>query len=147
MIEKRLVTKIELFEEDLVVENLPHDWGRSCHQNRTFEEDVAVENPPHDWQRSSSRGSILVTRSFSIMWPIFYSYIFFKRFYLGIWRALFLFSELIKLFPVLGIWRAISLIFGIYYQIDETGDTIPKMRDNPFHLSGRTLMTKSLKPL
>ena len=32
---------------------------------------------------SSSECSILVTRSFSIMWRIFYSYIFFKRFYFG----------------------------------------------------------------
>ena len=32
---------------------------------------------------SSSKGSILVTRSFLIMWRIFYSYILFKRFYFG----------------------------------------------------------------
>ena len=42
--ERYLVTKIEPFEEDVAeegpphvaVENLPHDWEISCHQNRTF---------------------------------------------------------------------------------------------------------------
>ena len=79
MIEKDLVTKIELFEEDLVVEKLHHlhlqnvifwwqDLSQSCGGFSTT---------------TSSKGSILVTRSFSIMWRIFYNYIFFKRFYFG----------------------------------------------------------------
>ena len=37
---------------------------------------------------TSSKGSISVTRPFSIMWRIFYSYIFFKKFFLGFWREL-----------------------------------------------------------
>ena len=48
MIEKDVVTKIEPFEEDVAVENPPHDWERSWHQKlEPFEDYVAVENTPH----------------------------------------------------------------------------------------------------
>ena len=49
MIEKDLV-KIEPFEEVVVVvvESPPHDWERLVTKIEPFEEEVAVENPPHD---------------------------------------------------------------------------------------------------
>ena len=39
--------------------------------------------------------------------------------------------------------QRLSTSLGIYYQIDETVDTIAKTVDNPFHLSGRILISKS----
>ena len=50
MIEKDLVTKIEPFEEAVVVvvENPPHDWERLITKIEPFEEEAAVENPPYD---------------------------------------------------------------------------------------------------
>ena len=42
---------------------------------------------------SSSECCILVTRSFSIMWRIFYNYIFFKRFFLGFWWVIHRFGN------------------------------------------------------
>ena len=88
----------------------------------------------------SSRGSILVTRSFSIMWRIFYNYVFFKRFYFGDkiflnhvadflqlyipqnvlfwWQASYPpFWELIKLSTILGIWGELSTILGIWAKV------------------------------
>ena len=89
---------------------------------------------------SSSRGSILMTRSFSIIWRIFYNYIFFKRFnfcdkiflnhvadflqlhlpqnVLFWWQASYPpFWELIKLSTILGIWSELSTILGIWAKV------------------------------
>ena len=89
---------------------------------------------------SSSECSILVTRSFSIMWRIFYNYIFFKMFnfcdkiflnhvadflqlhlpqnVLFWWQASYPpFWELIKLSTILGIWSELSTILGIWAKV------------------------------
>ena len=145
MIEKNLVTKIEPFEEDVVVENPPHDWERSCVCGKMILNHVAdflqlhlLQKVLFWWQdisqsttTSSSECSILVTRSFSIMWRIFYNYIFFKMFnfcdkiflnhvadflqlhlpqnVLFWWQASYPpFWELIKLSTILGIWSSDS---------------------------------------
>ena len=56
--------------------------------NSTLEGFVFVQDLFQSWcgfstATSSTEGSILVTRSLSIMWRIFYSYIFFRMFYFG----------------------------------------------------------------
>ena len=64
---------------------------------------------------SSSEYSILVTRSFSIMWRIFYSYIFFKRFYFG--DKIFRGSILVTRFSECSILvrRSFSIMWRISY--------------------------------
>ena len=63
---------------------------------------------------SSSRGSILVTRSFSIMWQIFYSYIFFRMFYFGDKQVIHHFGNWLSylLQEVLFWWQDLSQSYG-----------------------------------
>ena len=84
MIEKDLVTKIKHSEDEYDVDFLQLNLLHL--QNVVFWwQNLSQSCGRFSTTTSSSKGSILVTRSLSILWQIFFSYILFNWFYFEVW--------------------------------------------------------------